>query len=84
MTLIVTFKKSGQALAWAEKDSLLTFAEDHGMDAPSSCGAGVCGTCRTALLAGDVAYVEDPLYMPDPGFVLLCCTKPTTSVVLDL
>lgn len=84
MTLTVTFQKTGQTLDWSGADSLLTFAEDNGIDAPFSCGAGVCGTCATALLAGEVAYVEDPLYMPDPGSVLLCCTTPKTSVVLDL
>lgn len=84
MTITVTFKASGRTVDWTEADSLLTFAEDNGIDAPFSCGAGVCGTCATALLAGDVTYVEDPLYMPDPGVVLLCCTTPKTSVVLDL
>ena len=84
MTLTVAFRKSGRTVAWAATDSLLTFAEDNGVEAPSSCGAGVCGTCATALLAGEVSYVEDPLYMPDPGIVLLCCTTPKTSVILDL
>lgn len=84
MTLSVEFRKSGRIVTWAASESLLTFAEEHGLDAPSSCGAGVCGTCATTLLAGEVSYVEDPLYMPDPGVVLLCCTIPKTSVILDL
>lgn len=84
MTVTVTFKTSGRTVAWTEADSLLAFAEEHGIDAPFSCGAGVCGTCATTLLEGDVTYVEDPLYLPDPGVVLLCCTTPKTSVVLDL
>lgn len=37
-----------------------------------------------SLLEGDATRVEDPLYLPDPGVVLLCCTTPKTSVVLDL
>lgn len=84
MNLTVTFKRSGRTVAWTEAESLLAFAEHDGTDAPFSCGAGVCGTCAAALLAGDVTYVEDPLYLPDPGVVLLCCTTPKTSVVLDL
>ncbi len=84
MTPSVTFKGSGRTVAWTDADSLLIFAEDNGVDAPFSCGAGVCGTCATALLEGEVTYVEDPLYMPETGFVLLCCTKPKSSVVLDL
>lgn len=84
MSLTVTLKSSGRTVAWTETESLLTFAEDNGIDAPFSCGAGVCGTCATALLEGEVTYVEDALYLPDPGVVLLCCTAPITSVVLDL
>ncbi len=37
-----------------------------------------------SLPEGDATCVEDPLYLPDPGVVLLCCTTPKTSVVLDL
>lgn len=84
MTVTVTFKKSGRSLTWTGTDSLLSFAHDNGVDAPFSCGAGVCGTCKTALLEGEVTYIEDPLYMPDPGVVLLCCTAPKGAVVLDL
>lgn len=84
MTITVTFKTSGRTVAWTEAHSLLTFAEENGIDAPFSCGAGVCGTCATALLEVDVTYVEDPLYLPDPAVVLLCCTTPKTSVILDL
>lgn len=84
MTPSVTFKNAGRTVAWTGADNLLVFAEDNGIDAPFSCGAGVCGTCATALLAGEVTYVEEPLYMPEAGFVLLCCAKPIGSVVLDL
>lgn len=84
MTLSITFKTSGRAVTWTGADNLLVFAEDNGIDAPYSCGTGVCGTCATALLEGEVTYVEEPLYMPEAGFVLLCCAKPKSSVVLDL
>lgn len=84
MTFSVTFKASGRTVTWAGASSLLDFAEVNGIVAPYSCGAGVCGTCATALLEGEVTYLEEPLYMPEAGFVLLCCTKPKSSVVLDL
>jgi ferredoxin len=44
MTPTVEFRKSGRTIAWAATDSLLTFAEENGVEAPYSCGASVCGT----------------------------------------
>ena len=28
----------------------------HGIDAPSSCESGTCGTCRTRLVAGEADH----------------------------
>ncbi|MGE3476313.1 MAG: hypothetical protein AB7H70_10965 [Rhodospirillaceae bacterium] len=47
-------------------------------------GLTVAWTEAESLPEGDATCVEDPLYLPDPGVVLLCCTTPKTSVVLDL
>jgi ferredoxin len=49
-----------------------------------SCRTGVCHTCVTPILAGDVDYAPDPLEPPGPGEVLVCCSQPDGDVVLDL
>jgi uncharacterized protein len=82
---VVTFKRSGRQAVWTlHSRSLLEFAEDQGLEPPFSCRAGVCGTCSTRLLSGQVVYSEEPLDEPDAGRVLVCCAKPVSAVTLDL
>jgi ferredoxin-NADP reductase len=83
--MTVEFRKSGRMAVWdATAESLLAFAEDQGLAPEFSCRAGICGTCKSHLLSGDVAYFEEPLDELAAGEVLLCCSKPQGSVVLDL
>ena len=82
--ITVEFRKSGRVEAWTGADSLLDFAESHGLSPDFSCRAGVCNTCKTGLISGAVDYFEIPLDDPGKDHVLLCCSKPTQSVVLDL
>lgn len=82
----VGFAQSHRSAAWDEASdtNLLAFAERLGLDPPFSCRAGICSTCRTGLLQGEVDYVEEPLDPPGPGEVLLCCARPRGPLVLDL
>lgn len=83
--LTVSFRHSGRNAVWTQgSDSLLSFAERLGLAPVFSCRAGVCGSCRTGLVSGEVEYFEDPLDDPGPGQVLICCARPKASVVLDL
>ena len=81
----VEFRRSGRTVAWdADAPSLLAFAEAQGLKPDFSCRSGVCSTCTTRLLAGEVRYFEAPLDPPEAGTALICCSKPKSSVVLDL
>ncbi len=42
------------------------------------------GHCICRLLDGEVEYVQEPMDVPDPGCVLICCSKPKTRVVVDV
>ncbi len=69
--------KSGQ--------SLLDAAIANAMDAPYSCKAGVCSTCRCKVIAGDVEMrcnhaLED--YEVRAGYVLSCQSFPLTDSVV--
>lgn len=82
---MVEFRRSGLTATWdANAESLLAFAEDQGLAPEFSCRAGICGTCKSHLVAGEVAYFEEPLDELASGEVLLCCSRPKGSVVLDL
>lgn len=81
----VELRRSGRGFVWDEgAESLLTFLEDQGLDLPFSCRAGICSTCKQRLVSGEIAYFEEPLDEPDDGELLLCCSKPVTSVVIDI
>jgi ferredoxin len=81
----VEFRKSGLTAVWDGKaESLLAFAEDQGLSPEFSCRAGICSTCRSRIIEGEVTYFEEPLDEPGAGEVLLCCSKPKGAVVLDI
>ena len=80
----VTFERSGVRANWNPSfGSILELAEAMGLSPAYSCRSGICHTCMCALEDGEVEYVEDPLIPPDPGSVLICCSKPRTNVVVD-
>jgi ferredoxin len=82
---LVTFARSGMSTrASARFGSLLELAEACDVPTQWSCRTGVCHTCVTPLLSGDVDYVTPPLEEPGPGEVLICCAQPRDDVVLDL
>ncbi|MER5197478.1 MOSC domain-containing protein [Streptomyces sp. NPDC002755] len=82
---LVTFARSGLATPWsAARASLLELAEACDIPTRWSCRTGVCHTCVTPLVSGDVTYTTEPLELPEPGTALVCCGTPVTEVVLDL
>ena len=81
----VEFRASGITVAWdAAQGSLLQLAENEGLEPAFTCRAGICNACKCRLITGEVEYVEEPLEMPQAGEVLICCSRPKGSVVLDL
>ena len=36
--------------------TILEVLREHGLDVPSSCETGTCGTCRTKMLAGEADH----------------------------
>lgn len=82
---LITFARSGITTPWSPAHaSLLDLAEACDVPTRWSCRTGVCHTCITHLVSGDITYTTQPLEPPEPGSVLVCCSEPTTEVVLDL
>jgi len=82
---LVTFARSGLSVPFdPDLHSLLDLAEACDVPRRWSCRSGVCHTCSTALLSGQVTYAPAPLEPPPDGQVLLCCARPTTELVVDL
>lgn len=81
----VSFRKSNVSADWdGSAHSLLELAENAGLEPEFSCRSGLCGSCKCTLVSGEVEYVEEPLIVPEPGNVLICCARPVGAVVLDI
>jgi ferredoxin len=60
--ITVAFGKSGIVVVWDfGAPSLLSFAKDQGLTPDFRCGAGVCGTCTSRFILGDLHKFEVPL-----------------------
>ncbi len=76
----VTFARSGLTARWDDRyGSVLELAEACRVPVRWSCRTGVCHTCETSLVSGDVAYEPEPVDAPALGNVLVCCAQPRTT-----
>lgn len=81
----VTFSRSNLAVPWDGRyPSLLDFAEACDVPVGFGCGHGVCHNCESGLLAGEVTYDTEPLGPPPDGRILVCSTRPSSELTLDL
>jgi ferredoxin-NADP reductase/MOSC domain-containing protein YiiM/ferredoxin len=82
---LISFGRSNLSVAWDPSfPSLLELAEACDVPVRWSCRTGVCHTCETGLIGGEVSYRPDPLEPPAPGTALICCSQPSGEVILDL
>jgi ferredoxin-NADP reductase/predicted pyridoxine 5'-phosphate oxidase superfamily flavin-nucleotide-binding protein len=85
----VEFRQSNNTAIWKpESGSLLELAEAAGLRPAYQCRAGTCGTCRTKMLDGAVAYRPSPSAAVGEGEVLICCAVPAEGreggIILEL
>jgi ferredoxin-NADP reductase/MOSC domain-containing protein YiiM len=83
---LVTFARSGIAAHWKESayKSILELAEACDVPVRWSCRTGVCHSCESGLVSGEVVYGSEPLDKPADGNLLICCSQPIRDVVIDL
>jgi ferredoxin len=83
---LVSFARSGIAAHWkpSAHRSILELAETCDVPVRWSCRTGVCHSCESGLVSGAVVYDPQPLDNPAEGNVLVCCSRPTRDVVIDL
>lgn len=82
---VVTFSRSSLAAPWDDRyPSLLDFAEACDVPVGFGCRNGTCHNCESGLLAGEVTYHIDPLEPPPDGRVLVCSSRPSSELTLDL
>ncbi len=81
----IQFARSNLAIPWSSDcSSLLELAEACDVPVRWSCRTGVCHTCETTLIAGELDYNPDPVEPPAEGSALICCSQPHGEIALDL
>jgi ferredoxin-NADP reductase/MOSC domain-containing protein YiiM/ferredoxin len=82
---VVSFVRTGVNAHWGNGfTSILELAEACDVPVRWSCRTGVCHTCETGLLEGDVSYTPEPLEPPAVGNLLVCCSRPRGDLAVDL
>ncbi|MDV7240575.1 MULTISPECIES: hybrid-cluster NAD(P)-dependent oxidoreductase [Rhodococcus] len=85
-THTVTFARSGKTTTIPDGLTVLDAAKDVGIRIITSCQNGICGTCKTGKISGDVDIAHNGGIRQreiDNGKILACCTRPRGHVVID-
>ncbi|SFU81116.1 Ferredoxin-NADP reductase [Methylobacterium sp. 174MFSha1.1] len=85
-TFRIEFARTRRVLDCPEDATVLDAARRAGIRLPSSCAKGLCGTCKSKVAKGTVAMTHAGGIRQreiDAGMALLCCSKPTSDLVIE-
>jgi ferredoxin len=75
---------SSSVVPYCPGDTLLQTARMAGLNPPSSCEVGSCGTCMARLVEGSARMLNNEALEPDEvdeGWVLTCQALPTSRTL---
>jgi len=84
--LSVTFSLTGRVITCGADEFVLDAALAAGMKIPFTCREGLCGTCKSKLLYGEVDMKHQGGIRPKEiaaGKFLPCCSKPLSDLVIE-
>jgi len=67
-----------------DEETVLDAAARAGVELPFSCRAGVCSTCRTKVIRGEVTMAQNYAledWELEQGYVLACQSRPCSPVL---
>ena len=83
----IIFAQSGLTATCAETDTVLAVAKRSGLNIPSGCTFGLCGTCKVKKAEGEVHMVHNGGISDDDiaeGWILACCSHPLGRVAVEV
>jgi phthalate 4,5-dioxygenase reductase subunit len=82
----VRLARTGGCVNVAPGETILDALRANGIDTPSSCEAGTCGSCRTRLLAGEADHRDFVLDENEHASEIMICVSRACSdeLVLDI
>lgn len=84
---VIAFVNSGVTTECTETDTVLAIAKASGLNMPSGCNFGVCGTCKVKTRSGQVHMVHNGGISEEDieaGYILACCSRPLGRVEVEL
>jgi phthalate 4,5-dioxygenase reductase subunit len=81
----VRLARSGGHIEVPVGKTILEALRDHGLDVPSSCESGTCGTCRTRLISGEADHRDLVLADDERATNIMVCVSRARSdeIVID-
>ncbi|WP_371038921.1 2Fe-2S iron-sulfur cluster-binding protein [Rhodosalinus sp. FB01] len=79
---VVVIKETGARYVVPPGKTILEVLTEQGLDAPSSCEAGTCGTCRTKLVDGEADHRDLVLFDDEyDDNIIICCSRAKTPEI---
>lgn len=82
----VEFSDSGMSVQVHPSETIHAAAARLGINFPKACGVGICGTCKVHKKQGDVDMQHNGGITDedvDEGYILSCCSTPTSDLVIE-
>ena len=80
----VRLSSTGEVIEVPVGTTILEAMRAKGLDVPSSCESGTCGTCRTKLLAGEADHRDLVLTESERGSQIMICVSRAKSPELTI
>jgi vanillate O-demethylase ferredoxin subunit len=84
--LVIEVQSTGQKITLTRSESIIDALARSGIEIPTSCQSGLCGTCKTRFISGDVEHGDCILSDAEHQEYLTPCISHIKSgtLVLDL
>ena len=87
-TFLVQLVSTGQQIPVPANRSITSALADHGIDIPTSCERGICGTCVTVFVEGVVdhrdSFLTEDERMNEKLFTPCCSRAKSPVLLIDL
>jgi ferredoxin-NADP reductase len=86
-TMEIAFETSQRSITSHTEETVLAAARRAGLNIPTGCNFGLCGTCKIKKTSGDVTMVHNGGISDEEiadGYILACCSRPQGPLTLDV
>jgi ferredoxin len=83
----IELRSTGAVLPIGEEETILEVLAAAGISVVSSCEMGICGTCETTVVSGEIDHRDDVLMDDERASgttMMICCSRGRGRLVLDM